>query len=141
DEQTRASLEQALGDRQRMAWALEGADPFAAAAIFPNAYHIKVAVRDPKAFWLSSGNWNNSNQPDIEPVHTPGELPTTAQADRDWHVVVEHDALSDTFATYLEHDLEGAAEHQTSPPAAQALTEDPAVANVLAALAPAATAL
>ena len=32
--------------------------------IFRTAYHIKVAVRDHSTFWLSSGNWNNSNQPE-----------------------------------------------------------------------------
>ncbi|MFZ0751079.1 MAG: hypothetical protein WAM70_17075, partial [Pyrinomonadaceae bacterium] len=33
---------------------------------FASAYHIKVAVRDERAFWLSSGNWQSSNQPDID---------------------------------------------------------------------------
>jgi hypothetical protein len=42
------------------AWALTRTDPDATAWIFPTAYHIKVAVRDRTAFWLSSGNWNNS---------------------------------------------------------------------------------
>lgn len=33
-----------------------------------NAYHIKVRVDDSDQFWLSSGNWKNSSQPDIAPV-------------------------------------------------------------------------
>jgi light-regulated signal transduction histidine kinase (bacteriophytochrome) len=33
---------------------------------FASAYHIKVAVRDRQSFWLSSGNWQSSNQPDID---------------------------------------------------------------------------
>jgi hypothetical protein len=32
-----------------------------------SACHIKVAVRDSKAVWLSSGNWQLSNQPDVPP--------------------------------------------------------------------------
>ena len=31
--------------------------------LFASAYHIKVAVRDGNTFWLSSGNWQSSNQP------------------------------------------------------------------------------
>ena len=63
DEETAKALRTALGADFSFAWALERADPLAAAWIYPNAYHIKVAVRDGSAFWLSSGNWNNSNQP------------------------------------------------------------------------------
>jgi hypothetical protein len=136
DEQTRASLEAALGSGTRMAWALEAADPFAAVAIFPNAYHIKVAVRDRASFWLSSGNWNNSNQPDIDPVHVSTDVPLTTTCDRDWHVIVEHPGLSQTFAAYIEHDLEVAAAHQVAPPPAAATPAlaDVALANVLSAL-------
>src|SRR5262249_21458807 len=36
----------------------------AVGVLYPNAYHIKVAVQDGKKFWISSGNWQNSNQPD-----------------------------------------------------------------------------
>jgi hypothetical protein len=35
---------------------------------FASAYHEKVAVRDSKAFWLSSGNWSLRSQPNIDPV-------------------------------------------------------------------------
>jgi hypothetical protein len=134
DEQTRGSLETALGSSTRMAWALEAADPFAAAAIFPNAYHIKVAVRDRTSFWLSSGNWNNSNQPDIDPVHVKTDVPTTTTCDRDWHVIVDDPGLSATFAAYIEHDLEVAAAHQVAPPAAAPALEAVALANLLSAL-------
>ncbi len=44
--------------------------------LFASAYHIKVAVRDGNAFWLSSGNWQSSNQPDVHPfVDHPEKLP------------------------------------------------------------------
>ena len=38
---------------------------------FASAYHEKVAVRDHKAFWLSSGNWSLLSQPDIDPIGDP----------------------------------------------------------------------
>jgi len=64
DEATHTALTSSLGQRLHFAWALDGKDPFAAVKVFEFAYHIKVAVRDGSAFWLSSGNWNNSNQPE-----------------------------------------------------------------------------
>ena len=33
-----------------------------------SSYHIKVAVRDGEAAWLSSGNWQSSNQPPADPL-------------------------------------------------------------------------
>jgi hypothetical protein len=128
DEQTHTALADELGGNLRFAWALEGHDRFAAAAIFPNAYHIKVAVRDGQTFWLSSGNWNNSNQPDIDPVHNPGDASAATKFDRDWHVVVEHAGLADTFSKFLENDLTVASEHQVGggalAPAAAAAVEE-----------------
>ena len=113
DEDTRAALEEELSGNLTFAWALERADPMAAAWIFPNAYHIKVAVRDGKAFWLSSGNFNNSNQPDIDPVRDPaGSAAVARKSDRDWHVIVEHQGLAAVFEAYLRHDLEVAAQNQ-----------------------------
>jgi len=130
DEETHTALANELGANLRFAWALEGSDPFAAAAIFPNAYHIKVAVRDQQAFWLSSGNWNNSNQPDIDPVNNAGDAPTAAKSDRDWHVIIQHPGLAQTFAAYLENDLTVASAHQVAsadltPLAAAALPLQP----------------
>ena len=68
DDQTVDDLTSALGGHFSFAWALERADPKVATWIYPSAYHIKVAVRDSEAFWLSSGNWNSTNQPDIDPL-------------------------------------------------------------------------
>jgi hypothetical protein len=104
---------QELSGNLSFAWALERADPKAAAWLFPNAYHIKVAVRDGKAFWLSSGNWNNSNQPNIDPVADPaGSAATARKSDRDWHVVVEHQKLASVFEAFLRNDLTVASQHQ-----------------------------
>jgi hypothetical protein len=123
DEDTKTALAHQLGKGLHFAWALEGSDPFAGAAIFPNAYHIKVAVRDKKAFWLSSGNWNNSNQPAIDPIANPDDAKEAIKSDRDWHVIVEHDGLAETVSAYLENDLLVALAHQASDdsPAAQPL--------------------
>jgi len=64
DAETVAKLREELGNRAQIAWALDNHDPMVTAWMFPYAYHIKVMVQDGKTFWLSSGNLNNSNQPD-----------------------------------------------------------------------------
>ena len=120
DEQTVAALESALGGSLNQAWALERMDPKATAWIFPTAYHIKVAVRDSEQMWLSSGNWNNSNQPDIDPVTTPTDATAARSGDRDWHVVIDHAGLSQTFEAFMLNDLAIAGEHN-APAATGAL--------------------
>jgi hypothetical protein len=119
DEQTRQSLEQSLHAKAKIAWALTDKDPLVTRWIYPSSYHIKVAVRDGMAFWLSSGNWNNSNQPDIDPLKNPAAAkPIVKDSDRDWHVIVEHPGLAATFEAFLKHDFEVAAQWQG--PAGQA---------------------
>ena len=84
-----------LGDSMQAAWALNRMNGAVQQWIFPSAYHIKVAVRDGEALWLSSGNWNNSNQPDFDPIGAPGadDQSIAKKSDRDWHVVIEHAGL------------------------------------------------
>ena len=106
DSQTVQSFDDALGDRSSIAWALSREDVFAAAWTFPFAYHIKVIVRDGTAVWLSSGNLNNSNEPDLT------SPPTTK--DRDWHVIVEDARLAKLFTAYLDRDFVSAAAHQAA---------------------------
>lgn len=72
---------------------------------FASAYHIKVGVRDRSAFWLSSGNWQSSNQPDIDFLVPDADRKLIASYNREWHVVVENKELADIFRTYLEGDL------------------------------------
>lgn len=86
DTQTVEDLDQNLGNRAKIVRALARSDPFASKWMFPYAYHIKVIVRDNTAFWLSSGNLNNSNQPDL------ASPPQTE--DRDWHVIIEDPTLA-----------------------------------------------
>jgi hypothetical protein len=110
DEDTAKDLGTKLGNRQQFAWAAEARDPKVTSGIFPNAYHIKVAVKDHKSFWLSSGNWNNSNQPDIDPFApqaNQSQIDKIAKkSDRDWHAIVWHAGLAKTFEAYLQHDLQ-----------------------------------
>jgi phosphatidylserine/phosphatidylglycerophosphate/cardiolipin synthase-like enzyme len=117
DWQTVQDLKQTLGNRARIAWALTRSDHFAAQWSFPYAYHIKVIVRDNSAVWLSSGNLNRSNEPDLS------HPPTTE--DRDWHVIVEDASLARTFVAYLDFDYRTAAANQLSnQPAMEKAIED-----------------
>ena len=106
DWETVQDLKQSLGGRARTAWALTRSDHFAAQWSFPYAYHIKVIVRDNGAVWLSSGNLNNSNEPDLS------QPPTTQ--DRDWHVIIEDSNLARIFVAYLDFDYRTAAANQLS---------------------------
>lgn len=114
DEQTVAVLDKTLGTQLHQAWALSGMDPLATATVFQTAYHIKVAVQDSTNVWLSSGNWNNSNQPDIDPVANPSDADAARSGDRDWHVVIRDAGLAKTFAAYLENDYAVASQHNRS---------------------------
>jgi hypothetical protein len=130
DDTTVDDLTSALGKGFSFAWALERANPKVASWIYPSAYHIKVAVRDSEAFWLSSGNWNSTNQPDIDPLTDPAAAaPVVRKSDRDWHVIVEHDDLSKLYEKYLLNDLKVASAQATG------LTQMAAVMSTLASLA------
>jgi phosphatidylserine/phosphatidylglycerophosphate/cardiolipin synthase-like enzyme len=50
--------------------------------------------RDSTALWLSSGNWNRTNQPKIAPVTNPADRAAAADTDRDWHVITTSDQAS-----------------------------------------------
>lgn len=117
DWETVQELKQALGSRSRTAWALTRSDHFAAQWSFPYAYHIKVIVRDNSAVWLSSGNLNNSNEPDLS------QPPTTE--DRDWHVIIEDASVARVFVAYLDFDYRTAAANQLpNQPAVEKAIED-----------------
>lgn len=70
-----------------------------------SSYHIKVAVRDQKVFWLSSGNWQSSNQPNADPLsEDPAQRSWLDRYNREWHVVVEHEGLAKTLEAHLLND-------------------------------------
>ena len=77
--------------------------------LFASAYHIKVAVRDGDAFWLSSGNWQSSNQPDVHPfVAHPEKLPPQFQKkyNRDYHAIISNKKLASIYEFYIKRDFE-----------------------------------
>jgi hypothetical protein len=109
---TVARYQKELGDRFAFAWASVGAGHQ-----FASAYHIKVAVQDGKAFWLSSGNWQSSNQPDHGLAVGETSWDLLLQHNRDWHVVIENANLAEQFENYLQYDLKNAkAEADTEGP-------------------------
>jgi V8-like Glu-specific endopeptidase len=69
------------------------------------SYHIKVAVRDSSAIWLSSGNWQSSNQPDLDELKKPDSYILT-HYNRDWHVILENEELAKTFEKFILNDYE-----------------------------------
>jgi hypothetical protein len=101
-------LEKKLKDRFEMAWATlkSNAHPD---GLWASAYHIKVAVRDGSAVWLSSGNWQSSNQPDVHPfADHPDKLPSGFQRkyNRDYHAVIVNDKLASIYETYIKRDFD-----------------------------------
>lgn len=96
-----------FGKRFHLSWASIGTK-----AQFPSAYHIKVAVRDKTSFWLSSGNWQSSNQPNIDLLGTgDGAAPsqdaarTFVRYNREWHVICGSAGLAKIYDDYIQRDL------------------------------------
>jgi V8-like Glu-specific endopeptidase len=82
-------------------WASVGAGK-----LITNAYHIKVASRDGEEFWLSSGNWKDSNQPNIDPAGDNSTLiGPLRQRNRDWHAIIANGKLATMFQKYIEFDF------------------------------------
>ncbi len=76
-----------------------------------NAYHIKVAVRDDSAFWLSSGNWQSSNQPNQDFQADPR---LSRDYNREWNVIIENDELADIYQKFIEWDFEKSSEKESA---------------------------
>jgi len=112
DEDSVEQLGDLMGKRFVQAWALTAKDPKVSDWIYPYSYHIKVAVRDDNTFWLSSGNWNNSNQPAIDLTDDAAAKKIAKKSDRDWHVVATSPTLAAMFRAYLQHDYDVAKDHQ-----------------------------
>jgi hypothetical protein len=106
-------LERVAADRFDSVFARVGAGQ-----TFASAYHIKVAVRDRMATWLSSGNWQSSNQPAIDFLAPTADRHLIPRYNREWHAVVESEDLAECFRRYLQHDFETAEE---APESAEAV--------------------
>jgi hypothetical protein len=101
-------LAQVMKDRFKQSWATlnSRATPD---GLWASAYHIKVAVRDGEATWLSSGNWQSSNQAPFEPIVNHNEkLPPGFQRkyNRDYHAVIENEKLASCYEAYIKRDYD-----------------------------------
>jgi pimeloyl-ACP methyl ester carboxylesterase len=117
EDEVRTDLEKTLKNRFQFAWAAVTHKGKTTGGIFPTSYHIKVAVRDHDAFWLSSGNWQSSNQPGDETLkmlHASWDKPASVLTvcNREWHVVMSHPGLADTYEKYLQNDFKEALRFQ-----------------------------
>jgi len=106
---TLEKLKRSAGKRFTWAPAALGAQ-----ALFPTAYHIKVAVwskrtsqttLDDQIVWLSSGNWQSSNQAPITKSISALSWEDVENYNREWHVIIKHSGLAATFRNHLEQDL------------------------------------
>jgi phosphatidylserine/phosphatidylglycerophosphate/cardiolipin synthase-like enzyme len=75
--------------------------------VFNNSYHTKVAVRDSSSMWLSSGNWSPSSQPLIAPG---SEQTLYRKGNREWHVIIDDEPISQLFERFIRHDISQARE-------------------------------
>lgn len=74
--------------------------------LIPSAYHIKVASRDGEEFWLSSGNWKDSNQANIDPAgQNSTDIGPLRKHNREWHAIIENAKLATLFQKYIEFDF------------------------------------
>jgi len=101
DKEAVEELHDALGGKFRNAWVKIGL----VNGWVASSYHIKVAVQDKSSFWLSSGNWQSSNQPNADPLKKPWDRKWLSAYNREWHAIVEHAGLAADFEKYLLHDF------------------------------------
>jgi hypothetical protein len=75
--------------------------------LIADSYHIKVTVDDNDRLWLSSGNWKNSSQPNIEPADLNNLRAIRAKkGNREWHVVIKNKTLATRYRSHILADLE-----------------------------------
>jgi hypothetical protein len=101
-----APLQRALKERFSFSWATlhSKAHPD---GLWASAYHIKVAVRDGNTFWLSSGNWQSSNQAPFRLFASPPDKPPAGfqrKYNRDYHAIIENEKLAAAYEAYLKRD-------------------------------------
>jgi PLD-like domain len=107
-EEVLSAFRKLLKDRFRFSWATLASKAHPD-GLWASAYHIKVCVRDGTAVWVSSGNWQSSNQPPLRPFATPPDrLPPGFQRkyNRDYHAIIENEKLAAIYEKYLKRDLE-----------------------------------
>ncbi len=66
-----------------------------------------IRDRDSSAFWLSSGNWQSSNQPNATPYkENPLVRSWLNTYNRDWHAIIDHAGLAKAYETFIKHDFD-----------------------------------
>lgn len=101
-------FKETLADRFKMSWAtlVSKKQP---EGLWASAYHIKVAVRDGQTCWLSSGNWQSSNQPAVHIFGpNPEPLPSGLQRkyNRDYHAIISNEKVASAYETYIKRDYD-----------------------------------
>ena len=96
-------MREELGDKLEVSWVKLGS----VNGWVNHDYHIKVLVRDGTAFWLSSGNWKPSGQPDADPDGDDAQLRRLIKSEnREWHAIIEHDGLAATYELAIRGDFD-----------------------------------
>lgn len=80
-----------------------------------SSYHIKMAVKDNRSMWLSSGNWQSSNQPALEKLEDISPAYLLRTYNREWHVIVDNEELSQTYEKFILHDYENNKNYKADP--------------------------
>jgi len=102
DSKTVERLEEALGQGFSMQWANVSQKN----SLWASAYHIKVAVQDSQSIWLSSGNWQSSNQaPDTPPGDDRSQKALLTNYNREWHALIDNPTLAKVFESYIDYDF------------------------------------
>lgn len=107
EDEVRDTLSESLGNRFEFLWAAVKKKGKVSQGIYPSAYHIKVAVSGGRSFWLSSGNWQSSNQPNLEELDKDPAF-IQGHYNREWHVVMEHPGLASTYEKFIKWDMKQA---------------------------------
>lgn len=100
DAEVAQALYEQFGERFHFGWAKLGIRNGWVA----NSYHIKVVVQDSESLWLSSGNWQSSNQPAVD-LSGSADFSYLSDYNREWSAIVHHKGLAKTFEAYLRNDL------------------------------------
>lgn len=80
--------------------------PIGNGGLIAKSYHIKVTVQDGHAFWLSSGNWKRSSQPNIPDAKLNDPSATGKAGNREWHVVIDNETLARRYRSHILADYE-----------------------------------
>jgi V8-like Glu-specific endopeptidase len=80
-----------------------------------SSYHIKVAVKDHTSLWLSSGNWQSSNQPPLEKLEDISPAFLIRNYNREWHIILDNEELAQTYELFIQNDYEHNKDYKTNP--------------------------